>query len=140
MELGVAITPAGCEFCWLPFQFAIRCNIRKFTITSCNLIAVLCCFCYQYSPTYLLTYWLCRFITMFPNGGLTTNFDLRTLRAVRVLRPLKLVSGVPSLSRALFAHIHSIATSRSLTLRVPVQRLLSRSALELCEISWRGGE
>ncbi len=27
-------------------------------------------------------------------GG--TGFDLRTLRAVRVLRPLKLVSGIPS--------------------------------------------
>ena len=39
---------------------------------------------------------------MFPTGGATTNFDLRTLRAVRVLRPLKLVSGVPSLSRTLF--------------------------------------
>ncbi|KAI4793091.1 hypothetical protein KUCAC02_032935, partial [Chaenocephalus aceratus] len=26
-----------------------------------------------------------------------TDFDLRTLRAVRVLRPLKLVSGIPSL-------------------------------------------
>jgi len=40
---------------------------------------------------------------MFPTatGGATSNFDLRTLRAVRVLRPLKLVSGVPSLSRAL---------------------------------------
>lgn len=28
-----------------------------------------------------------------------TDFDLRTLRAVRVLRPLKLVSGIPSKSR-----------------------------------------
>lgn len=28
-----------------------------------------------------------------------TDFDLRTLRAVRVLRPLKLVSGIPSESR-----------------------------------------
>ena len=27
-----------------------------------------------------------------------TDFDLRTLRAVRVLRPLKLVSGIPSKS------------------------------------------
>ncbi len=35
------------------------------------------------------------FITIFiSNGG--NNFDLRTLRAVRVLRPLKLVSGIPS--------------------------------------------
>lgn len=35
------------------------------------------------------------FLTIFiSNGG--NNFDLRTLRAVRVLRPLKLVSGIPS--------------------------------------------
>lgn len=35
------------------------------------------------------------FITIFiSNDG--TSFDLRTLRAVRVLRPLKLVSGIPS--------------------------------------------
>lgn len=37
-----------------------------------------------------------RFITIFASGNTTSNFDLRTLRAVRVLRPLKLVSGVPS--------------------------------------------
>lgn len=35
------------------------------------------------------------FITIFISSD-GTNFDLRTLRAVRVLRPLKLVSGVPS--------------------------------------------
>ena len=35
------------------------------------------------------------FITiLISNDG--TSFDLRTLRAVRVLRPLKLVSGIPS--------------------------------------------
>lgn len=37
-----------------------------------------------------------RFITIFASGGGGSGFDLRTLRAVRVLRPLKLVSGVPS--------------------------------------------
>jgi len=37
-----------------------------------------------------------RFITIFASGGSASNFNLRTLRAVRVLRPLKLVSGVPS--------------------------------------------
>lgn len=31
---------------------------------------------------------------MFPAIG--TQVDLRTLRAIRVLRPLKLVSGIPS--------------------------------------------
>ena len=37
------------------------------------------------------------FITIFvSNDG--SGFDLRTLRAVRVLRPLKLVSGIPSKS------------------------------------------
>lgn len=36
-----------------------------------------------------------RFIALFASGG-GSGFDLRTLRAVRVLRPLKLVSGVPS--------------------------------------------
>ena len=36
------------------------------------------------------------FITIFVSSG-GTGFDLRTLRAVRVLRPLKLVSGIPSI-------------------------------------------
>lgn len=35
-----------------------------------------------------------RFITLFPQIG--NQVDLRTLRAIRVLRPLKLVSGIPS--------------------------------------------
>ncbi len=35
------------------------------------------------------------FITIFISSG-GQGFDLRTLRAVRVLRPLKLVSGIPS--------------------------------------------
>lgn len=36
-----------------------------------------------------------RIIAMFPSLG--KKFDLRTLRAIRVLRPLKLVSGIPSM-------------------------------------------
>jgi hypothetical protein len=39
---------------------------------------------------------LFRFITLFASNS-TGDFDLRTLRAVRVLRPLKLVSGIPSM-------------------------------------------
>lgn len=37
---------------------------------------------------------LIRIIALFPNLGAKLN--LRTLRAIRVLRPLKLVSGIPS--------------------------------------------
>ena len=33
-------------------------------------------------------------MTLFPQQG--PEVDLRTLRAIRVLRPLKLVSGIPS--------------------------------------------
>ncbi|CAH0388053.1 unnamed protein product [Bemisia tabaci] len=40
------------------------------------------------------------FITLIPTKSL--DMDLRTLRAIRVLRPLKLVSGIPSKTRALF--------------------------------------
>ena len=36
----------------------------------------------------------CRFVTLFAQDEL--DVDLRTLRAIRVLRPLKLVSGIPS--------------------------------------------
>lgn len=36
-----------------------------------------------------------RFITLFAQGNI--GVDLRTLRAIRVLRPLKLVSGIPSI-------------------------------------------
>ena len=35
-----------------------------------------------------------RFVTLFAQDDL--DVDLRTLRAIRVLRPLKLVSGIPS--------------------------------------------
>jgi voltage-dependent calcium channel N type alpha-1B len=37
------------------------------------------------------------------------GFDLRTLRAVRVLRPLKLVSGVPSLQVVLKSILKAMA-------------------------------
>lgn len=43
-------------------------------------------------------------ISLIPFRILSTvgsDFDLRTLRAVRVLRPLKLVSGIPSKSKPL---------------------------------------
>lgn len=36
------------------------------------------------------------YVTIFVSGDGTAGFDLRTLRAIRVLRPLKLVSGIPS--------------------------------------------
>ena len=42
---------------------------------------------------------VCRFITLFASAQSET-FNLRTLRAVRVLRPLKLVSGIPSMYRS----------------------------------------
>ncbi|XP_031638626.1 voltage-dependent calcium channel type A subunit alpha-1 isoform X5 [Contarinia nasturtii] len=47
------------------------------------------------------------FITMFPSIG--TQVDLRTLRAIRVLRPLKLVSGIPSLQVVLRSIIKAMA-------------------------------
>ena len=41
---------------------------------------------------------LLRFITLVHSSSKkSSSFDLRTLRAVRVLRPLKLVSGIPSM-------------------------------------------
>jgi len=49
-----------------------------------------------------------RFITMFattPGTSTGGQLDLRTLRAVRVLRPLKLVSGVPSQSSSSPSHV-----------------------------------
>ncbi|XP_074655928.1 voltage-dependent calcium channel type A subunit alpha-1-like [Tubulanus polymorphus] len=47
------------------------------------------------------------FITLFANNQ--SSFDLRTLRAVRVLRPLKLVSGIPSLQVVLKSIIRAMA-------------------------------
>lgn len=38
----------------------------------------------------------CRLITLVAPEDINLGIDLRTLRAIRVLRPLKLVSGVPS--------------------------------------------
>ncbi|XP_076455033.1 voltage-dependent calcium channel type A subunit alpha-1-like [Babylonia areolata] len=48
------------------------------------------------------------FITLFASSS-TGNFDLRTLRAVRVLRPLKLVSGIPSLQVVLKSILRAMA-------------------------------
>ncbi|XP_037900824.1 voltage-dependent calcium channel type A subunit alpha-1 isoform X4 [Glossina fuscipes] len=47
------------------------------------------------------------FMTQFPQLG--QNVDLRTLRAIRVLRPLKLVSGIPSLQVVLKSIIKAMA-------------------------------
>ncbi|XP_042203570.1 voltage-dependent calcium channel type A subunit alpha-1-like isoform X7 [Homarus americanus] len=47
------------------------------------------------------------FITLF--GQETVDVDLRTLRAIRVLRPLKLVSGIPSLQVVLKSIIKAMA-------------------------------
>ncbi|XP_037036940.1 voltage-dependent calcium channel type A subunit alpha-1 isoform X2 [Bradysia coprophila] len=47
------------------------------------------------------------FITMMPQKG--PEVDLRTLRAIRVLRPLKLVSGIPSLQVVLKSIIKAMA-------------------------------
>ncbi|KAF6770951.1 hypothetical protein AHF37_08838 [Paragonimus kellicotti] len=47
------------------------------------------------------------FLTMFMNAG--SGVNLRTLRAVRVLRPLKLVSGVPSLQVVLTSILKAMA-------------------------------
>ncbi|CAO1437735.1 unnamed protein product [Diamesa serratosioi] len=47
------------------------------------------------------------FMTLFPDQG--TGVDLRTLRAIRVLRPLKLVSGIPSLQVVLKSIIKAMA-------------------------------
>uniref|UniRef100_A0A336JZB9 Voltage-dependent calcium channel type A subunit alpha-1 n=1 Tax=Culicoides sonorensis TaxID=179676 RepID=A0A336JZB9_CULSO len=47
------------------------------------------------------------FITIFPEAG--ADVDLRTLRAIRVLRPLKLVSGIPSLQVVLKSIIKAMA-------------------------------
>ncbi|XP_051864678.1 voltage-dependent calcium channel type A subunit alpha-1 isoform X10 [Drosophila albomicans] len=47
------------------------------------------------------------FVTLYPNLG--PEVDLRTLRAIRVLRPLKLVSGIPSLQVVLKSIIKAMA-------------------------------
>ncbi|CAL8143658.1 unnamed protein product [Orchesella dallaii] len=47
------------------------------------------------------------FITLFAQGNI--GVDLRTLRAIRVLRPLKLVSGIPSLQVVLKSIIKAMA-------------------------------
>ncbi|KAK6195079.1 hypothetical protein SNE40_000584 [Patella caerulea] len=49
------------------------------------------------------------FITIVTTSTASSSFDLRTLRAVRVLRPLKLVSGIPSLQVVLKSIIRAMA-------------------------------
>jgi hypothetical protein len=58
----------------------------------------------MHKNSYLRSVWNIMDFTVVVTGFITifistdgTNFDLRTLRAVRVLRPLKLVSGIPSI-------------------------------------------
>ncbi|KAG8313222.1 hypothetical protein J6590_006781 [Homalodisca vitripennis] len=50
-----------------------------------------------------------KFITIFFTEYTDLDMDLRTLRAIRVLRPLKLVSGVPSLQVVLKSIIKAMA-------------------------------
>jgi voltage-dependent calcium channel N type alpha-1B len=57
------------------------------------------------------------FLTIFISTG-GGSFDLRTLRAVRVLRPLKLVSGIPSLQVVLKAIIKAMAPLLQIALLV----------------------
>lgn len=59
-----------------------------------------------------------------------SSFDLRTLRAVRVLRPLKLVSGIPSLSSCLLGErrIARIALLSSSGLQVVLKSILKAMA------------
>ncbi|KAF6034243.1 CAC [Bugula neritina] len=56
------------------------------------------------------------FVTMFAQSQ--SGFDLRTLRAVRVLRPLKLVSGIPSLQVVLKSILQAMAPLLQITLLV----------------------
>ncbi|OWA50438.1 Voltage-dependent calcium channel type A subunit alpha-1 [Hypsibius exemplaris] len=64
--------------------------------------------------SYLRSFWNIMDFTVVVTGFITifaaqaTSFDLRTLRAVRVLRPLKLVSGVPSLQVVLKSIIRAM--------------------------------
>ncbi len=67
---------------------------------SCKIIALGFIF---HKNSYLRSVWnimdftvvITGFVTIFVSSD-GASFDLRTLRAVRVLRPLKLVSGIPS--------------------------------------------
>ncbi|PAA86585.1 hypothetical protein BOX15_Mlig012532g2 [Macrostomum lignano] len=56
------------------------------------------------------------FVTLFASNQ--SSFDLRTLRAVRVLRPLKLVSGIPSLQVVLKSIIRAMAPLLQIALLV----------------------
>ena len=58
------------------------------------------------------------YITMFADEDLDLGIDLRTLRAIRVLRPLKLVSGVPSLQVVLKSILKAMAPLLQIALLV----------------------
>ena len=58
-----------------------------------------------------------------------SSFDLRTLRAVRVLRPLKLVSGIPSTRTTLYARApHASLVGFSAGLQVVLKSILKAMA------------
>ena len=59
-----------------------------------------------------------RFITIFADEDIDIGIDLRTLRAIRVLRPLKLVSGVPSLQVVLKSILKAMAPLLQIALLV----------------------
>lgn len=76
---------------------------------------------------------------LFPFRILSTvgsDFDLRTLRAVRVLRPLKLVSGIPSESKHFNEkeRLHTFYLSPKMTF--PLLEIRFRLLLRL-KIAWR---
>ncbi|RNA40623.1 Voltage-dependent non-L-type calcium channel alpha-1 subunit -like protein [Brachionus plicatilis] len=75
--------------------------------------------------SYLRSVWNIMDYTVVVTGFITifistegTNFDLRTLRAVRVLRPLKLVSGIPSLQVVVKSIIKAMAPLLQIALLV----------------------
>lgn len=59
-----------------------------------------------------------RFVTLFADADIDLGIDLRTLRAIRVLRPLKLVSGVPSLQVVLKSILKAMAPLLQIALLV----------------------
>lgn len=79
----------------------------------------------MHKNSYLRSVWNMMDYTVVVTGFVTifistegTNFDLRTLRAVRVLRPLKLVSGIPSLQVVVKSIIKAMAPLLQIALLV----------------------
>lgn len=74
--------------------------------------------CHHADCVLLFFVWLSRIL-----ATVGSDFDLRTLRAVRVLRPLKLVSGIPSKS---LEDVHAICffffKKNSITLSIYSQK------------------